>query len=76
MVFAEIAAKIAVGMVATPAKVALAPLDRHAEAAIAACIDVRNPDPKPFRWTKTADGHPRPHRTLLAGATAVQDQCE
>ena len=25
------------------------------EAAIAAYIDARNADPKPFRWTKTAD---------------------
>jgi hypothetical protein len=76
MIFAEFAAKIAIGTVATRATVALAPLDRRAEAAVAACIDARNADPKPFPWTKTADGHPRLHRTLLARTSAIQDQCE
>jgi hypothetical protein len=29
--------------------------EREVEAAIATYIDTRNADPKPFRWTKTAD---------------------
>jgi hypothetical protein len=28
---------------------------RDLEQAIKACIDATNADPKPFRWTKTAD---------------------
>jgi hypothetical protein len=36
------------------------------EAAIAAYIDARNADPKPFRWTKTADDILASDRTVLS----------
>jgi transposase len=42
------------------------------QAAIAAYIDTRNADPKPFRWTKTADD-PRLYCTLLPTHTRRPD---
>lgn len=49
---------------------------KELEAAISAYLETRNADPKPFRWTKSADDILASiarfcHRTL-----AVQEQCE
>ena len=46
------------------------------EAAIAAYIDARNADPKPFRWTKTADDILASIERFCHRTIAVQAQCE
>ena len=45
------------------------------EAAIAAYIDARNADPKPFRWTKTADDILASIERFCHRTIAVQAQC-
>src|SRR5438874_6189620 len=45
------------------------------EAAIAAYIDARNADPKPFRWTKTADDILASVERFCHRTIAVQAQC-
>jgi transposase len=45
------------------------------EAAIAAYIDARNADPKPFRWTKTADDILASIERFCHRTIAVQTQC-
>jgi len=45
------------------------------EAAINAYIDARNADPKPFRWTKTADDILASIARFCQRTIAVQDQC-
>jgi transposase len=45
------------------------------EAAIAAHIDARNADPKPFRWTKTADDILASIERFCRRTLAVQAQC-
>ena len=46
------------------------------EAAIAAYIDTRNADPKPFRWTKSADDILACTERFCRRTIAVQAQCE
>jgi transposase len=46
------------------------------EAAIAAYIDARNADPKPFRWTKTADDILASIERFCHPTIVVQAQCE
>ena len=46
------------------------------EAAIAAYIDARNADPKPFRWTKTADDILASVERFCRRTISVQAQCE
>ena len=46
------------------------------EAAIAAYIDTRNADPKPFRWTKSADDILACIERFCRRTIAVQAQCE
>ena len=46
------------------------------EAAIAAYIDARNADPKPFRWTKTADDILASIERFCRRTIVVQAQCE
>ena len=46
------------------------------EAAIAAYIDTRNADPKPFRWTKSADDILACIERFCQRTIAVQAQCE
>ena len=46
------------------------------ETAIAAYIDARNADPKPFRWTKTADDILASVERFCRRTIAVQTQCE
>jgi len=46
------------------------------EAAIAAYIEARNADPKPFRWTKTADDILASIERFCRRTIAVQAQCE
>src|SRR6266436_6866418 len=46
------------------------------ETAIAAYIDARNADPKPFRWTKTADDILAAIERFCRRTLAVQAQCE
>lgn len=45
------------------------------EAAITAYIDARNADPKPFRWTKTADDILAAIERFCSRTIAVQQQC-
>jgi hypothetical protein len=45
------------------------------EAAIAAYIDARNADPKPFRWTKTADDILASIERFCYRTIAVQAHC-
>jgi hypothetical protein len=45
------------------------------EAAIAAYIDARNADPKPFRWTKTAEDILASIERFCRRTVAVQAQC-
>jgi transposase len=45
------------------------------EAAIAAYIEARNADPKPFRWTKTADDILAAVERFCSRTMAVQTQC-
>jgi hypothetical protein len=45
------------------------------EAAITAYIDARNADPKPFRWTKTADDILASIERFCHRTIAVQKQC-
>src|SRR4249920_159340 len=49
---------------------------KELEAAIAAYIDARNADPKPFRWTKTADDILASIERFCRRTLAVQAQCE
>ena len=49
---------------------------KELEAAIAAYIDARNADPKPFRWTKTADDILASIERFCRRTIAVQAQCE
>ena len=44
-------------------------------AAIAAYVDARNADPKPFRWTKTADDILASIERFCRRTVAVQAQC-
>ena len=46
------------------------------EAAIAAYVDARNADPKPFRWTKTADDILASVERFCRRTISVQAQCE
>ena len=46
------------------------------EAAIAAYVDARNADPKPFRWTKTADDILASIERFCRRTISVQAQCE
>ena len=46
------------------------------EAEIAAYIDAHNADPKPFRWTKTADDILAAVERFCHRTIAVQKQCE
>jgi len=48
---------------------------KELEAAIAAYIDARNADPKPFRWTKTADDILASIERFCRRTVAVQAQC-
>lgn len=48
---------------------------KQLEAAIAAYIDARNADPKPFRWTKTADDILASIERFCRRTLAVQAQC-
>ena len=48
---------------------------KELEAAIAAYIDARNADPKPFRWTKTADDILASIERFCRRTIAVQAQC-
>ena len=48
---------------------------KELEAAIAAYIDARNADPKPFRWTKTADDILASIERFCRRTLAVQAQC-
>ena len=48
---------------------------KQLEAAIAAYIDARNADPKPFRWTKTADDILASIERFCRRTVAVQAQC-
>jgi hypothetical protein len=48
---------------------------KELEAAIAAHIDARNADPKPFRWTKTADDILASIERFCRRTLAVQAQC-
>ena len=48
---------------------------KQLEAAIAAYIDARNADPKPFRWTKTADDILASIERFCRHTIAVQAQC-
>jgi hypothetical protein len=45
------------------------------EAAIRAYVDTRNKDPKPFRWTKTADNILASIARFCRRTLAVQTQC-
>ena len=45
------------------------------EAAITAYIDARNADPKPFRWTKTAEDLLASIQQFCRRTLAVQAQC-
>ena len=49
---------------------------RELEAAIGAYIDARNADPKPFRWTKSADDILASIQRFCQRTVAVQAQCE
>jgi hypothetical protein len=46
------------------------------EAAITAYIEARNKDPKPFRWTKSADDILASIERFCRRTLAVQTQCE
>ena len=46
------------------------------EAAITAYIDARNAEPKPFRWTKSADDILACIERFCRRTIAVQAQCE
>ncbi len=48
---------------------------KELEAAITAYLDVRNADPKPFRWTKTADDILASIARFCRRTLAVQNQC-
>jgi hypothetical protein len=48
---------------------------KELEAAIAAYIDARNADPKPFRWTKTAEEILASIERFCRRTVAVQAQC-
>jgi transposase len=48
---------------------------KELEAAIAAYIDARNADPKPFRWTKTAEDILASIERFCRRTVAVQAQC-
>ena len=48
---------------------------KELEAAIAAYVDARNADPKPFRWTKTADDILASIERFCRRTVAVQAQC-
>ena len=48
---------------------------KQLEAAIAAYLDARNADPKPFRWTKTADDILASIERFCRRTLAVQAQC-
>ena len=48
---------------------------KELEAAIAASIDARNADPKPFRWTKTAEDILASIERFCRRTLAVQAQC-
>jgi len=48
---------------------------KQLEAAIAAYIDARNADPKPFRWTKTAEDILASIERFCRRTVAVQAQC-
>src|SRR5574341_2180704 len=48
---------------------------KELEAAIAAYIDARNADPKPFRWTKTAEDILASIERFCRRTLAVQTQC-
>ena len=48
---------------------------KQLEAAIAAYVDARNADPKPFRWTKTADDILASIERFCRRTVAVQAQC-
>lgn len=48
---------------------------KELEAAIAAYIDARNTDPKPFRWTKTADDILASIQRFCRRTVDVQGQC-
>ena len=48
---------------------------KQLEAAIAAYLDARNADPKPFRWTKTADDILASIERFCRRTVAVQAQC-
>jgi transposase len=48
---------------------------KELEAAIAAYIDARNADPKPFRWTKTAEDILAAIERFCRRTLAVQNQC-
>ena len=48
---------------------------KELEAAIAAYVDARNADPKPFRWTKTADDILVSIERFCRRTVAVQAQC-
>jgi transposase len=48
---------------------------KQLEAAIAAYIDARNVDPKPFRWTKTAEDILASIERFCRRTVAVQTQC-
>ncbi len=51
------------------------PLHQGIGAAIAAYIDARNADPKPFRWTKTADDILASIERFCRRTLAIQAQC-
>ena len=48
---------------------------KELEAAIAAYIDARNADPKPFRWSKTAEDILASIEGFCCRTLAVQAQC-
>jgi hypothetical protein len=55
---------------------AMPALSAALETAIAAYIDARNADPKPFRWTKTADDILASIERFCRRTIVVQAQCE